>query len=275
MDGIGSNVEHAKSHALTLPAGSWAYAGRVSEVDLGFPRTWLEFLDPAEPTRMFRCDATWLSSRWTCIFGAGCRGIYADSPDTGCCTLGAHYADGDDRRRVKHWAGELTPEQWQFHGVAAEIGITGKDEEGAKQTRTVDGACIFLNRPGFAGGAGCALHLLALERGIDPQETKPDVCWQLPIRRDYETREWADGTSAEVVVISEYDRRGWGPGGHDLDWYCSAATEAHISAEPVYVTEQATLERLMGQAAYRELCRLLASGGRPLAHPADPVGPGS
>ena len=253
----------------------------MSEVDLGFPRSWLEFTDPNEPSRVFRCDATWLTSKWTCIFGRGCRGIYADSPETGCCTLGAHYSDGDDRRRVKRWAKHLTAEQWQFHDLAAEIGITGRDADGAKQTRTVDGACIFLNRPGFAGGAGCALHLLAVERGIDPQETKPDVCWQLPIRRDYDTREWPDGSSVEVVVITEYDRRGWGPGGHDLDWYCSSATEAHIDPEPVYITERATLERLMGQAAYAELCRLLATAGPPLPHPADPhdsvdpVGPGS
>jgi len=29
-------------------------------------------------------------------------------------------------------------------------------------TRVIDKTCIFLNRPGFEGGAGCALHLAAL-----------------------------------------------------------------------------------------------------------------
>ena len=35
-------------------------------------------------------------------------------------------------------------------------------------TRLVDGACIFLNRPGFATGPGCALHQVALARGRQP-----------------------------------------------------------------------------------------------------------
>ena len=36
-------------------------------------------------------------------------------------------------------------------------------DERTASTRVVDGACIFLNRPGFAGGAGCALHLAAAD----------------------------------------------------------------------------------------------------------------
>ena len=79
-------------------------------------------------------------------------------------------------------------------------------------------------------GAGCALHGLALQQGRNPLETKPDVCWQLPIRRTFRNVERHDGTSYTEVSIGEYDRRGWGPGGHDLDWYCSGNTEAHVGA---------------------------------------------
>ena len=50
----------------------------MPEVELGFPRTYVEFANPADPTEVFRCDLTWLTSRWTCIFGAGCPGIYDD-----------------------------------------------------------------------------------------------------------------------------------------------------------------------------------------------------
>ena len=74
--------------------------GPVPEVDLVFPRACVEFADPADDDQVFRCDLTWLTSRYTCIFGQGCHGIYADSPDTGCCTLGAHFADKDDEKRV-------------------------------------------------------------------------------------------------------------------------------------------------------------------------------
>lgn len=241
----------------------------MTEVDLNFPRTWLEFTDPADADRMFRCDATWLASRWTCIFGSGCRGIYATAPDFGCCTLGAHFSDKDDRRHTRKMAARLTDATWQFRPEGLRRGIVMRDSDGERQTRTVDGACIFLNRRGFEGGEGCALHLMALREGEDPQSVKPDVCWQLPIRREYESRTWADGSASDVVVISEYDRRGWGPGGHDLDWYCSGATEAHVGADPVYVSERAALVALMGEPGYQELVRLIESPTTVLPHPAD------
>ena len=72
----------------------------MPEVPIGFPRAYAEFPDPADADQVFRCDLTWLTSRWACIFGQGCPGIYADRPDDGCCTLGAHFADADDERRV-------------------------------------------------------------------------------------------------------------------------------------------------------------------------------
>ena len=41
-----------------------------------------------------------------------------------------------------------------------------------------------------------------------------------------------DSTYLEVS-IGEFDRRGWGPGGQDLDWYCSANPDAPVGREPV------------------------------------------
>ncbi|MCY7373197.1 MAG: DUF3109 family protein [Spirochaetaceae bacterium] len=244
----------------------------MPEVPLDFPRAWVEFPDPADDEQAFRCDLTWLTSSWECIFGNGCQGIYADQPDgVGCCTLGAHFSDKKDEKRVKKFVAELTPETWQHYDPKKWV---EKDEEGARKTRVVDGACIFANRPGFAGGTGCALHGLALRTGRHFLETKPDVCWQLPIRRTYDNVERPDGTEVLVVVIAEYDRRGWGPGGHDLDWYCSGNTEAHVGKDPVYVSMQAELVELMGQKGYDELARLchehLTSRRRFALHPADP-----
>src|SRR5207249_11894498 len=95
----------------------------------------------------FRCDLTWLTSNWTCIFGRGCQGIYADRPDDGCCTLGAHFSDKDDEKRVKKYVGLLDAEHWQHHKAAQKDGWVEKDDEGERKTRVVEGACIFLNRP--------------------------------------------------------------------------------------------------------------------------------
>ena len=53
----------------------------MPEVDLVFPRAYVEFVDPADGDQVFRCDLTWLTSAYMCIFGQGCQGIYADAPD--------------------------------------------------------------------------------------------------------------------------------------------------------------------------------------------------
>ena len=248
----------------------------MPETDLVIPRLFVEFADPDDETQVFKCDLTWLTSRYTCIFGRGCAGIYADRPDDGCCTLGAHFADKADEKRVRRNVRLLDREHWQLHDVgrASKDAWIDTDDEGERKTAVYDGACVFLNRPGFPGGEGCALHGLALRTGRHPLETKPDVCWQLPLRRTFRDVELPDGTAYTEVTIGEYDRRSWGPGGHDLDWYCTGNTEAHISPEPLYVTSRPELVELMGTAAYDELvhhCEAhIASRSRLALHPADP-----
>jgi hypothetical protein len=250
---------------------------RVPETPLVIPRAFVEFVDPADDAQVFKCDLTWLTSRWMCIFGQGCRGIYAERPADGCCTLGAHFSDKDDERRVRGYVKLLDREHWQFHdaGTRHKNSWVDTDDEGDRKTAVHEGACVFLNRPGFAGGEGCALHSLALRIGRHPLETKPDVCWQLPIRRTFRDVELPDGTEYTEVTIGEYDRRGWGPGGHDLDWYCSGNTEAHVAQDPVFVSNGPELVEMMGQAAYDELvdhCEAhLASRSALAVHPADPA----
>ncbi|HEY9562238.1 MAG TPA: hypothetical protein VIR30_00580 [Nocardioides sp.] len=257
----------------------------MPEVALDFPRAWIEFTDPADAEQVFRCDLTWLTSNYTCIFGGGCSGIYKDSPDVGCCTLGAHFADKDDEERVSAFVDQLDETTWQFHpgrSVRKKDWIE-KDEDGERKTLAIDvdgqSACIFHNRADFRTenwtvGAGCALHGLALGQGRNPLETKPDVCWQLPIRRSYRDVERQDGSSYTEVTIAEYDRRGWGAGGHDLDWYCTGNTEAHVAMVPFYETNASELVELMGQPAYDALVRHceahLRSRSALAIHPADP-----
>ena len=248
----------------------------MAETDLVIPRVYVEFADPDDAAQVFKCDLTWLTSQYMCIFGQGCCGIYADRPDDGCCTLGAHFSDKDDERRTRKFMKQLTPETWQFHdvGTSRKNAWVDTDEDGDRKTAVHEGACIFLNRPGFEGGYGCALHSLAQRQGKNPLETKPDVCWQLPIRRTFRDVELPDGTEYTEVTIGEYDRRGWGPGGHDLDWYCTGNPEAHVAPDPLYVTNEPELVALMGRAAYDELvehCTAhLESRSRLALHPADP-----
>ena len=64
------------------------------------------------------------------------------------------------------------------------------------------------------------------------------------------------------------------PAAHDLDWYCSGNTEAHVGAEPVYLSNAVELVTLMGQPAYDVLAaaceRHLRSRSALALHPADP-----
>ncbi|WP_373466052.1 hypothetical protein [Streptomyces sp. V3I8] len=246
------------------------------EKGLDFARAWVEFPDPADDEQVFRCDLTWLTSRWNCVFGSGCQGIQAGRADDGCCTLGAHFSDEDDEKRVADHVARLTPDIWQHHDVGTATGWVSQDEDGERQTRPYQGSCIFQNRPGFAGGMGCSLHILAVKEGREPLETKPDVCWQLPVRRTYEWIDRPDDTRVLQVSIGEYDRRGWGPGGHDLHWWCTSATSAHGAGDPVYVSYRPELIELMGTSGYDRLTALceerLASQLPLLApHPADPT----
>ena len=99
---------------------------------------------------------------------------------------------------------------------------------------------------------GCALHHLANRDGVHFKETKPDICWQLPLRRSWESREEGD-TNLTVVVIGEYTRKAWGAGGEDLDWYCTSNSEAHTSSVPVYISQKTELIAMMNEKAYEIL----------------------
>jgi hypothetical protein len=238
----------------------------------------MTFRDPANSDHEIRADLTWLLSTWSCIFGAGCRGISADMPDAGCCTHGAFFSDSADEKRIRAAARELTPDDWQFFGTKRIVETDELDGEPARRTRTIDGACIFHNR---GPGAGCALHSLALRTGRHPVETKPDVCWQVPIScRTEESDEAESGGGTlgptSVTTVTEYERSSWGEGGADLHWWCTESPEAHGSGVPVFRSYAVELTALLGEPAYQELARLCELR-RPLGlvaiHPAEPAKP--
>jgi hypothetical protein len=222
--------------------------------DLDFPRHWVEFVDPEDETNLYKCDLTWLTSRWTCIWGRGCKGIEADSPDVGCCAYGAHIADKEDYDQVVSYIDQLTPDIWQNYDEGhGPNGMFEHDDDMELKTRAYKGACIFHNRNGFDGGDGCSLHILAGQLGVSYVKTKPQVCWELPIRRTFETVTRPDDVEITVIGIEEFTRRGWGAGGTELHWYCTTATEAHVGAQPVYAAYRDELVELMGKGAYRVL----------------------
>ena len=236
---------------------------RASPVPSSLPPSdghrWLSLTDERGDRWLF--DATFLLSGYHCIYGRGCPSIDVDPDPTealGCCIHGAHFVDADDLGEVAAATALLTDDNWQLRRQAIRKGGPFKQNRaGDWMTRRVGGACIFLNRADFPGGAGCALHRGALEAGRRPLDWKPDVCWQMPIRLDVHTSTQGHDT----VFIRAWDRRDWGGGGNDFHWWCVEEASAYRHAEPVYVSCRAELTEMIGSDLYDRLAGELAAIG--------------
>lgn len=197
----------------------------------------------------WRFDIDFLASSWTCIWGRGCLGILdepAEHLQQGCCSVGADLDGLDEARRISALAATLAPDRFQHHAEAAAGGVFRDERRDA--TRVVDGACIFLNRPGFPGGAGCALHLEALASDEPPIDWKPSVCWQLPIRVD-----WTDDGDGEVATVRRWTRADWGDEGESMAWCCTEGDRAYVGERPVIDGLAEELEAVVGTAVFVEL----------------------
>jgi hypothetical protein len=234
-------------------------------------REWVSFEDEEEE-RTWVFDMTFLTSNWMCIFGQGCQGVLTGpAPELvqGCCSYGAHLVDKKDAHRVEKAAATLTPEEWQNHGTKKQL--IHKNKYGETVTRLHKDACIFLNRPGFEAGAGCAFHIAATRRGVNPLTLKPEVCWQLPLRRE-DTVDDEDGHVTST--IRQWDRRHWGKGGLEFHWWCTEAPEAFVGKKPVYREMQAELTEMIGAKVYDRLLAVIRQRERlraervALPHPA-------
>lgn len=221
------------------------------EVD--HPAARADFVDPIDGTA-WSVDVAFLSSGWHCTWGNGCAGILDEPAEhlaQGCCSVGAELLDADEAMLVAALGATLAPERFQFHEHAARHGVFL--DEARSNTAVVDGACIFLNRPGFSGGAGCALHLAAGDADEPPMDWKPEVCWQLPLRID------RDGHRA---TLRRWSRADWGAEGATMAWCCTegptpAGSDPYAGDEPVIDSLAAEVEALVGHEVFVEIRRHL------------------
>jgi hypothetical protein len=252
-----------------------------ARTEAGPSREWATFEDPVDEGRTWQIDVTFLMSSWECIFGCGCQGIWTEpTPELvhGCCTYGAHFSDKADRDHVVKVAKSLGPDEWQFAKLARKKGIYEKvkpepgEDDGTTEwkTRVVDDACIFLNRTDFAAGPGCALHLHAMNKGEHFSAYKPEVCWQVPLRRIDDEQD--DGTV--ISRLTEFGRDGWGEGGEDFGWWCTEEPAAFVGTRPVYESMAEELRLMLGKQLYKQVAAYLDTRGRakpapPVTHPAE------
>jgi hypothetical protein len=203
---------------------------------------------------LWRFDRAFLQSNWTCIWGRGCTGILdhpAEHLQQGCCSVGAEVTDLDEAMNVSALAATIPAARWQFRDRVDADDVFS--DATRTNTKVVDGACIFLNRPGFAGGAGCALHLAAVDFGESPIDWKPSVCWQLPIRVDWEVQ--PDGI--EQATVRRWTRADWGDEGTTMAWCCTEGTEAYVGDTAVIDSLGEELSAVTGHEVYVELRRRL------------------
>ena len=178
---------------------------------------------------------------------------------TGCCNHGAYFSDKDDEKRMRKFAEQLTPDDWQFydegHDKNGKLRLR-REGRGRRREAPQDPhgrRRLHLRQPRGPSRRRSAARCTGWRcaSGLNPLETKPEVCWQLPVRRE---QEWVDRPTAPAScasTVAEFDRRGWGEGGHDLDWYCTSSPEAHVGGEPMYVSYGAELIALIGAAGLR------------------------
>ena len=212
---------------------------------------WVSFEDPDED-RTWLFDATFLTSNWSCLYGSGCPGVLTEPAaelEQGCCSYGAHFTGKADRKAIEAKVAQLGADEWQFKKKGDKKGAIYVNDEGETVSRVVEGACIFLNRPGFPTGPGCALHQAAVRRGESLLEWKPEVCWQLPLRRHDESDSYGHVTS----TVREWKTRDWGAGGAEFHWWCTADThtaDAFTGRAPVYETMKDELIAMVGEKPY-------------------------
>ena len=218
VHGVGTDVQDAEAHGprrYRPPVGGavrTTYADRVPEVPLDFPRAWVEFADPADADQVFRCDLTWLTSRWTCIFGSGCQGIVAGRPGRRLLhPRRALLRQGRREADVKRFAKELTPDDVAVprHQEAGREGRGRRAQDPRRRRR------LRLPQPRRASPAapGCALH--GLRAAHRPAPARDQAGRLLAAADPADLRAGRPGPTAprsSSSTIGEYDRRGWGAG---------------------------------------------------------------
>jgi hypothetical protein len=204
-------------------------------------------------------DLEFLLSNYQCTWGNGCKGIDTNSPDLGCCANGAHLEEGDVEM-LKKRVPLLTPENWQNYGSDYLEKVTERNKFGVKKqtgykTKIVDSknhlsGCVFANRTGFSGGTGCALHISALQEGIEPIDAKPEICWQMPLYVDY-----IESINTHVVRMFWWDKDAY-------DWFCAHDELNWVGDNPVFMTMQKELEKVVNSyddTAYAKIKEILES----------------
>jgi hypothetical protein len=231
------------------------------------PVDWLTFPAPDDPEHQFRVNVSFMLSNYECIWGRGCHGLLnrAVQPDVACCERGVTFMDDDDFAHVSEMVSELTAEDSDHIGHIRTRGWYQSSSSGRPyKTRKLAGGCIFSNRTGGpTGKPGCAFHHLAARTGRHPSETKPFICWSLPL--NFSSEEAIEPGGRTTTIVSAFTADAWGgtddseePDGRGhMGYWCVDTPDAYRGTRPVYRSMERELRKAMGDAAYERLVELL------------------
>ena len=130
--------------------------------------------------------------------------------------------------------------------------------------------CIFDNRVGGrTGKPGCAFHHLAARKGLHHSDTKPHICWSIPLNFSSEEPEEPGGRT--TTIVSAFTADAWGgtddaeePDGRGhVGFWCVDTPDAYRGASPVYRSLEHELRKGMGDVAYEAMAELLDRIERP------------
>lgn len=218
------------------------------------PIEWIEIETPEET---YHFDVSFMLSTYNCIFGRGCQGGWDAPADHGCCNTSPWLEEDEDAEHLNEMAMRLTPEHFENYDYLHKNGWLVKFAH-ERRARKRNGYCIFLNTGKTEGTpAGCSLHQESLRRGEDYRDGKPDICWMVPLRTEY---------NDFGMIITAWDRDG--AGGWNADpkkdpsdgWWCMDSQVAYQDTKQrVFETFAPELIRVVGQEAYDKLaayCRV-------------------
>lgn len=222
--------------------------------------------EPDLTKRCIRINVSFMLSRWSCFYGS-CPGVLINGADldTACCQIGVHI-NSDEWSRVTKYVGMLTEADcdnmkevkdgsWKYK----EKDLDERKDGWKYHTTVKDGRCVFANREkGPAGKQGCALHHLANRIGVHHSETKPDICWQVPVAVQ---ESYDEDRGVYVIDVGATYGRTWGSSTVDSvdvpGWFCTETPEGYAGNDLVYRTNEVELRKQMGDDAYEKMVELL------------------
>jgi len=114
----------------------------------------------------------------------GDRPRTAEHLGLGCCFHRRRSGDEDEPGMISALAATLSPVRFEHHAEAGDGGIFS---DGARtHTRVVDGGLHLPEPPGIRRRRGLRPAPCRIDWGESPVDWKPSVCWQLPIKVDWE-----------------------------------------------------------------------------------------